>query len=89
MTIYLDKEHRKTKEKATEIARDIIATSLGDIAETEAYIDPELEAVVVKLDSEMMKERGVDLEKVPDLINIANYYELSIESDQLIIKPKK
>ena len=31
MTIYLDKEHRKSKEKATEIARDIITTTLGDI----------------------------------------------------------
>ena len=89
MTIYLDKEYRKSKEKATEIARDIIATSLGDIADTEPYIDPELEAVVVKLDSDLMNKRAVDVEKVPHLINIANYYELSVEGDQLVIKPKK
>ncbi|MCJ7613653.1 DNA-directed RNA polymerase subunit A' [Candidatus Bathyarchaeota archaeon] len=89
MTIYLDKEHRKSKEKATKIARNIIATSLGDIAGTEPYVDPELEAVVVKLDSDMMNERSVDAEKLPDLIKIANYYELSVEGDQLLIKPKK
>jgi len=89
MTIYLDKEHRKSKEKATEIARNIIATSLGDIAKTEPYVDPELEAVVVKLDSDMMNERSVNAEKLPDLIKIANYYELSVEGDQLLIKPKK
>ncbi len=88
MTIYLDKEHRKSKEKATEIARDIITTTLGDIAETEPYLDPEREAAVVKLDSNMMKERGVNPEGLPSLIKMSNY-DLSVEENQLIIKPKK
>jgi DNA-directed RNA polymerase subunit A' len=88
MTIYLDKEHRKSKEKATEIARDIITTTLGDISETEPYIDPELEVVVVKLDSDMMKERDVNAEELPNLIKMTNY-ELSVEENQLILKPKK
>jgi DNA-directed RNA polymerase subunit A' len=88
MTIYLDKEHRKSKEKATEIARDIISTTVGDIAETEPYLDPEREVVVVKLDSDMMKERGVNAEELPRLIKLPNY-DLSVEENQLIIKPKK
>ncbi|MDH5690508.1 MAG: DNA-directed RNA polymerase subunit A'', partial [Candidatus Bathyarchaeota archaeon] len=88
MTIYLDKKHRKSKEKATEIARDIIDTTLGDIAETEPYLDPELEVVVVKLDSNMMKERGVNAEKLPGLLKLSNY-DLSVEENRLIIKPKK
>ena len=88
MTIYLDKKHRKSKEKATEIARDIIDTRLGDIAETEPYLDPELEVVVVKLDSNMMKERGVNAEKLPGLLKLSNY-DLSVEENRLIIKPKK
>jgi DNA-directed RNA polymerase subunit A' len=85
MTIYLDKEHRKSKEKATEIARDIITTTLGDISETEPYIDPELEVVVVKLDADMMKERDVNAEDLPNLIKMTNY-ELSVEENQLILE---
>ncbi len=88
MTIYLDKKHRKSKSKATEIAREIIATTLGDISAAEPYLDPELEAVVVKLDSGMMNERGVNAEDLPNLIKMNNY-ELSVEGDHLIAKPKK
>jgi DNA-directed RNA polymerase subunit A' len=88
MTIYLDKEHRKSKEKATEIARDIITTTLADISETEPYIDPELEVVVVELDSNMVKERGVNAEKLPTILNLTNY-DVTVEENSLIIKPKK
>jgi DNA-directed RNA polymerase subunit A'' len=88
MTVYLDKEHRKTKEKATEIARDIITTTLGNVAETEAYIDPEREVVVVELDSNLMKERGVKAEELPNRIKMTNY-DVSVEENQLIFKPKK
>jgi DNA-directed RNA polymerase subunit A' len=88
MTIYLDNEHHKSKEKAAEIARDIIHTTLGDIAETEPYLDPEREVAVVELDSNMMSERGVKAEELPSLIKMSNY-ELSVEKNQLIIKPKK
>ena len=88
MTIYLDKEHRKSKEKATEIAREIITTTLGDISETEPYIDPEFEVVVVKLDANMMNERVVNAEDLPNIIKMTNY-ELSVENNELIFKPKK
>ncbi|MCW4035413.1 MAG: DNA-directed RNA polymerase subunit A'', partial [Candidatus Bathyarchaeota archaeon] len=88
MTIYLDKVHRKSKDKATEIARDIIATTIADISETEPYVDPELEVVAVKLDLNMMSERGVKPEDLPTLVSLTNY-ELSVEEDMLICKPKK
>ncbi len=88
MTIYLDKEHRKSKEKATEIARDIITTTLGDISETEPYIDPELEVAVVELDKEMMTERGVNAVDLPNAIKMTNY-DLSVDGDRLIVTPKK
>jgi len=88
MNIYLDKVHRKSKEKATEIARDIITTTLGDISEAEPYIDPELEVAVVALDPDMMAERGVNAEDLPNLIKMNNY-ELTVEGDKLIVKPKK
>jgi len=88
MNIYLDKQYRKSKSKATEIAREVIATTLGDIAKAEPYLDPELEVVVVKLDSVMMNERGVNAEELPSLVKMNNY-ELSVEGDRFTVKPKK
>ncbi len=88
MTIYLDKEHRKSKEKATEIARNIICTSVEDIAEAEPYLDPEREEVVVKLDPHTMKERGVNPEELPNLLHLPNY-DIKVEENRLILKSKK
>ena len=88
MTIYLDKEHRKSKEKATAVARNIICTNIEDIAETEPYLDPEREEVVVKLDLNMMKERGVNAEELPNLLHLPNY-DIKVEENRLILKPKK
>jgi DNA-directed RNA polymerase subunit A' len=88
MTIYLDKEHCKSKEKATEIARNIICTNVEDIAEAVPYIDPEQEGVVVKLNSSMMKERGIIPEELADGLNLPNY-TVKVNEGQLILKPKK
>lgn len=88
MTIHLDREHRKSKEKATEIARNIICTNVEDIAETLPYVDPEQEEVVVKLDSSMMEERGVTLEELPDALRLPNC-TVKAREGQLIVKPKK
>ena len=88
MTIYLDKKHRKSKEKATEIAREIIETTLGAIADAEPYVDPELEAIVVELDLEMADERGVNLSQLPAILSLTNY-EVVVEENRVVIKPKK
>jgi DNA-directed RNA polymerase subunit A'' len=88
MAIYLDKEHRKSKEKATEIARNIICTNIEDIIEAEPYIDPEQEAVVIKLNNSMMEERGVTAEELPEMLHIPNY-TVEVKNGLLIIKPNK
>ncbi|MBT8171615.1 DNA-directed RNA polymerase subunit A'' [Candidatus Bathyarchaeota archaeon] len=88
MIIYLDKKHRKSKQKATEIARKIITTTIDDVAESKPYIDPELESVVVKLDLEIMNNRSVNIETLPKIIKITNY-EVRVEGNLLIAKPKK
>ena len=88
MTIYLDKEHRKSKEKATEIARNIICTNVEDIAETAPYIDPEQEAVVVKLDSNIMEERGITVEELTNALSLQNHI-VEVKEGQLILKPKR
>jgi DNA-directed RNA polymerase subunit A' len=88
MNIYLDKEHRKSKKKATEIARKIITTTVEDVAKAEPYVDPERKAVVVQLDSEIMNERNIEIETLPNIVKITNY-TISVEDDLLIAKPKK
>jgi len=88
MAIYLDKEHRKSKEKATEIARNIINTNLEDIAEAEPYIDPEQEAVVIKLNPRMMEERGIRAEGLSEMLHLPNY-TVKVKEGLLILKPKK
>ena len=88
MAIYLDKEHRKSKEKATEIARNIICTNIEDIIEVEPYIDPEQEAIVIKLNPSMMEERGVTAEELPAMLHIPNY-TVKVKEGLLIIEPNK
>ncbi len=88
MTIYLDKESRKSKEKATQIARNIISTNIEDIAETLPYIDPEQEEVIVKLNQSAMEERGVTVEELTEALNLANC-TVKVKEGRLDIKPKK
>ncbi len=87
MTIYLDREHRKSEEKATEVAREIICTTTEDIAKV-MYIDSGQEAVVVELDLTMMEDRGVTLDELESALCLPNC-TLRVEGDHLYFKPKK
>jgi DNA-directed RNA polymerase subunit A' len=87
MSIYLDKEHRKSKEKATEVAREIICTTMEEIAQA-MYVDPEQEEVVVKLDLTMMEDRGVSSEEMEKALSLPNY-TLKVKENQINIKTKK
>ncbi len=87
MSIYLDKEHRKSREKATEVAREIVYTTTEDIAQA-IYIDPEEGEVVISLDKTMMKDRGVTLDKLKEALSLPNC-TLRTTENQLILKPKK
>jgi DNA-directed RNA polymerase subunit A' len=88
MTIYLDKENQKSKEKATEIARNIVSTNVEDIAETEPYIDHEKEEVVVKLNQKAMEERGVTVEELIEAMVLPNC-EVEVKEGMIVTKPKK
>ncbi len=87
MSIYLDKKHRKSKEKATRVAREIICSNLEDIAQA-MYIDPGREEVVVKLDLTMMEDREISLEEIKKALSLPNY-TLRIEEAEIGIKSKK
>jgi DNA-directed RNA polymerase subunit A' len=85
MSIYLDKEHRASEEKAKEVAREIVYTTMEDIAQA-MYINPE--AVVIRLDPTMMEDRGVKLEDLEKSLNLPNY-TFSIAGGEIFLRPKK
>ena len=87
MTIFLDKEHGASKNKATEVAREIISTTLQDISKA-MYVAPELEEVVVQTDATMMEDRGVALKELEATLRLPNA-TLRTKGDKLYLKPKK
>ena len=87
MSIYLDKKNRASERKATEVAREIICTTLEDITKA-MYVDPELGEVAIQLDSTMMEDRGVTLEHLQEALHLPNCI-LRMEKDKLYLKPKK
>jgi DNA-directed RNA polymerase subunit A" len=87
MTIYLEKDQGKSKEKATEVAREIIATTVEDIAKT-IFDDPIKEEVVIELSPGLMKERGVSQEELEGALSFPNT-EVKVKEKTARIKPKK
>jgi DNA-directed RNA polymerase subunit A' len=87
MTVYLGKDLQTDKEKAMEIARNIICTTAEDIAEA-IYDDPEKEEVVIEINPDMMKERGVTAEEIQNSLVFPNC-SVKISENKVTIKPKK
>ena len=87
MTIYLDKEHGESKKKATEIAREIISTSMEDITKA-VYVDQELGEVAIQLDPTMMEDRGVTAKNLEEVLRLPNC-TLRTKEGHVYLKPKK
>ena len=87
MTIYLDKEHGESKKKATEIAREIISTTMEDITKA-VYVDQELGEVVIQLDPTMMEDRGVTAKDLEEALRLPNS-TLRTKEGNVYLKPKK
>jgi DNA-directed RNA polymerase subunit A' len=87
MSIYLDKKNRKKKEKATELARSIIYTTVEDIAKA-VYDNPKDEEIVIDFDSTLMKNRGVSVEELTDVLQLPGCTVKS-RGKKIHVKPKK
>ncbi|MEM3731668.1 MAG: DNA-directed RNA polymerase subunit A' [Candidatus Bathyarchaeia archaeon] len=87
MTIYLTEEHRKSRESAVKIARNILYTTLEDLAEA-IYEDTLKEEIVVKLNKTMMEDRGVTIEELKEKLKIPNC-AIRAKGNSIYIKPKK
>jgi DNA-directed RNA polymerase subunit A" len=66
MVIHLDKEHRSSKELATEVAKNIVSTQMENVS-SNIFIDPVQGTVVATLDQSTMEPRGITID---DLHNI-------------------
>ena len=88
MTVFLDKEHRASKGKATEVAREIIQTTLREILHSEPLVDPESEEVVVEIDTTMMEDRGITLKELEETLRLPSV-TLRTRGNKFYLKPKK
>lgn len=91
MTIRLDEEHRRSLDKAKEVARRIQHTSVKDVVKNvyRTVYDEEREGIMIELNPVAMKERGLTME---DLVKSLSLPDCSVEEkgiDAVIIKPIK
>ncbi|UCE95636.1 MAG: DNA-directed RNA polymerase subunit A' [Candidatus Bathyarchaeota archaeon] len=87
MSIYLKKKNRKNKENATEIARNIIHTTVQDIAKA-VYDDPKNEEIVVDLDTTLMENRGVSINDLEEVLQLPGC-TIRAKGKKIYVKPKK
>jgi len=86
MTIYLDEEHRYSREKATAIAQEIIFTTVEAISSS-VTIDPLRGAVVVNLSPDKMKGRGITQKDLVGKFEISGC-TCEINGNTVVVTPK-
>ncbi len=87
MTIYLKGEHAKSKEGAVEVARNIIYTSVENLASA-IYEDPVREEIIVELSKQMMDDRAITMDELKERMELQNA-TVTITETTVEIKPKK
>jgi DNA-directed RNA polymerase subunit A' len=87
MTIYLIGNYRKSKDGAVEIARNIVYTSLENVASA-IYEDPVRENIVIELNRSMMEDRAITLDELKDRLQVQNA-TVELIGDTVEITPKK
>lgn len=87
MAIYLTEKYRKSREAAVKIARNIIYTTIEDLAQA-IYEDPVREEIVVELNKTMMEDREVTLRELKDKLEIPNC-TVKIRGNSIHVKPEK
>lgn len=87
MTINLDEEHRKSREAAVKIARNMVYTTIESLAQA-IYIDPMHEEVVVELNKTMMDDREVTVDDLRRALEDQDC-TAKMEGHNLHVLPKK
>ncbi len=87
MAIYLTEKYRKSREAAVKIARNIIYTTIEDLAQA-IYEDAVREEIVVELNKTMMEDRELTLRELKDKLEIPNC-TVKIRGNSIHVKPEK
>ncbi|MDR0372543.1 MAG: DNA-directed RNA polymerase subunit A' [Nitrososphaerota archaeon] len=87
MTIYLIGNHAKSKEAAVEVARNIIYTSVENLASA-IYEDPVREEIIIELNKQMMDDRNISMDELKAKLELQNA-TVTITDLTVEIKPKK
>jgi DNA-directed RNA polymerase subunit A' len=87
MKIYLTEEFRKSKEAAVNVARDIVYTTMENLADA-VYLDPVHDEIIIELDKTMMDDREVTMQDLKEKIEIPNA-TVKIKGNNIHIQPKK
>jgi len=88
MTIYLTGEHAKSKEAAVAVARNIIYTSIENLASA-IYEDPVSEEIIIELSKQMMEDRDVSMDELKAKLEEIPNSTITITDYKVEIKPKK
>ena len=86
MTVHLKSKYN-TKDKATELANEIMETKLSDIA-VNPIINLLQSQIEVPIDSDIMKKRKVKMSEVVEMMQKMKNVEIRPRKDSLIIKPE-
>ncbi|MCR6690824.1 MAG: DNA-directed RNA polymerase subunit A'' [archaeon YNP-LCB-003-016] len=84
MTIYLDEEHKYDEEKAKEVARMIETTYIENIIKN-VEIDFVSASITLLMDLEVMRDKGIDMENVVNVIEKMNIGEVEVQGEDKII----
>ncbi len=87
MTIYLEEEYRHSEEKAREIAQKIEMTKIENVAKN-VEIDLVNRRILIVLDPELMKNKGVNVEEVAERLKKLKKGEVVVEDNIIYIERK-
>ena len=87
MTIYLEEEYRHSEEKAREIAQKIEMTKIENVAKN-IEIDLVNKRILIVLDPELMKNKGVKVEEVADRLKKLKKGEIIVEDNVIYVERK-
>jgi len=87
MTIHLEKEYGKSREKATEVARRILHKEVRDVADA-LYLNAETGGVVMEVDPAKMQERGITMDDLRGALATPKY-SLTFQDNTVFVESKR
>jgi DNA-directed RNA polymerase subunit A" len=86
MTVYLREDIRHDEEKVKEVAKSIEATTVTDVGSVEISIADM--SVILRMDAEKMRARGVEMNDVVEAIYRMKGYKVNVETEDTEIRVK-